>query len=165
MDINKLKLSQQSGVPGDSSKPRSLPLTFHFSKGPPATLTIVQPKAKASGDTSTKDDKDLASIDGGGPSEMNDENAKKFMELFMGMKILLAVEMNGTIVSTNATHRDGNRLTLVNFDLAQLGNSLPELEKLLLLKNSPFEESKELLTGIPGITFDLNEKVTVVFKK
>ena len=162
IDINKLKLSQQSGASTDSNKPKALPLTFSFSKGSPATLTIVQSK-KASGEVPAATEAEQATP--GTPPQMSDANAKKFMELFMGMKFVLAVEMNGTIVSTNATHREGKRLTIVDFDLAKLGNAGPELEKLSLLKNSSFEEAKELLKSVPGIKFDMNDKLTVVFKK
>ncbi|RII25838.1 MAG: hypothetical protein CXR31_12590 [Geobacter sp.] len=164
ININTLKLSQQNGDPTGNSEPKDLPFTFSFSKGSPATLTIVQPQTKASEKTPSAPEQE-PSFHADTKPQMSDENAKKFMELFMGIKLVLAVEMNGTIVSTNATHVDGNRLTIVDLDLAKLGNAGPELEKLSLLENSSFEEARELLKGIPGIRFDMNEKLTVVFKK
>ena len=33
------------------------------------------------------------------------------------------------------------------------------------LRNSSFDEAKELFKGIPGIQMDMNDKLTVVFKK
>lgn len=163
-DINELELSQQSDAPTGISSPKAPPLTFHFSKGSPATLTILQTQAKASGETPASPDAEPAAP-AATPSQMPDADAKKLMELFLGMKFVLAVEINGTIVSTNATHHDGKRLTIIDFDFAKLGNAGPELEKLSMLKNSSFEEAKELLKGIPGIRFDMNDKLTVVFKE
>lgn len=164
VDINKLKLNQQSGTPSDNSKTKALPLTFHFSKGSPATLTIVQPQAKTSEEFTGAHATELAAH-ADTSLQMPDENTRRFMELFMGMKFVLAVEMNGTIVSTNATHRNGNRLTIVDFDLAKLGNAGSELEKLSQLDISSFEKAKELFKDIPGVKFDMNEKLTVVFKQ
>lgn len=161
-DINTLKLSQQSGAPtGD--KPEMLPLTFHYQKGSPATLTIEQPQAKTAAKAPVPPSPEPA-VPAVSPEQMSPE-AKKFMETFMGMKFVLVVDVNGTIVSTNATHRDGQRLTLVEFDLAKLGGAGPELEKLTLLQNSSLEDAKELLKGIPGIKMDMNDRLTVVFKQ
>jgi hypothetical protein len=163
-DINNLKLSQNSGDPTGTTKPASLPLVFHYSKGSPATLTITQAQAKAAGKAPVAPDAEPAAP-ADAPPKMSEADARKFLEMFMGLKFVLAVEVNGTIVSTNATHRNGNRLTLLDFDLARLGTSGPELEKLSRLKNSSFEEAKELFKGIPGIQMDMNDKLTVVFKK
>ena len=145
-------------------KPTTPPMTFHFSKGSPSTLTITQPRTEASGEVGAAPEAKPAAPADSQP-KMSDEKARELMEMFMGMKFVLAVEMNGTIVSTNATHRDGNRLTIVDFDLARLGDAGPELEKLSQLKNSSFEDAKEQLKGIPGIKFELNDKLTVVFRK
>jgi hypothetical protein len=164
-DINTLKLSQQSGAPTGNNEAKSLPLNFRFKKGPTATLTILQPKTEPSGIAAAVPDGEpapRADI----PPRMSDEKTKELMEMFMGMKFALAVEVNGTILSTNATHRDGNRVTIVDFDLGKLGNASPEeLEKLSQMKSGSLEEAKELAKNIPGVAFDLNEKVTVVFEK
>jgi len=98
--------------------------------------------------------------------KQSDQQKKELMEMFMGMKFALAVEVNGTIVSTDATYRDGNRLTIFDFDMTKLGNLTPaELEKLSLMKNGSLDEVKELLKTIPGVKAEMNEKLTVVFGK
>lgn len=164
-DINTLKLSQQSGAPTGNNEAKSLPLNFRFKKGPTATLTILQSKTETSGTAAAvPDGKPAPNTDV--PPRMSDEKTKELLEMFMGMKFALAVEVNGTILSTNATHRDGNRVTIVDFDLGKLGNATPEeLEKFSQMKSGSLEEAKELAKNIPGVAFDLNEKVTVVFEK
>lgn len=96
----------------------------------------------------------------------SEQQKKEMMEMFMGMKFALAVEVNGTIVSTDATYRDGNRLTIFDFDLGKLGNATPaDLEKLSAMRSGSFDEAKELLKAMPGAKVELNEKLTVVFEK
>jgi hypothetical protein len=81
------------------------------------------------------------------------------------MKFVLAIDINGSIISTNATHRDGNRLTLLELDMEKMGDAMSRMEKLNRLKPDSFGEAKELLKEIPGIKVDMNDKLTVVFDK
>jgi predicted component of type VI protein secretion system len=81
------------------------------------------------------------------------------------MKITLSVEVNGTIKGTNATHINGNRITIVDFDLAKIGSSIPQLEKLKQLKGSSLAEAKELLKDFPGMKMDMNDQLTIDFTK
>ncbi len=166
-DINKLKLNQQSGESAGAAggqKAPSMPVLFHFSKGSPATLTIEQPKEKQPAKTA-----EAPEAGGEAPQAakgpISDEEAKQMAEMFMGMKMTLAVEVNGTIVETNATHRDGRRITIVDLDLAKFGSSLPQLEKLKQLKGSSAADAKELMKDFPGMKMDLNDRLKVVFSK
>jgi hypothetical protein len=166
-DINKLKLNQQSGESGGAAggqKAPPMPVLFHFSKGPTATLTIEQPKEKQPAKTAEAPESGSEAPQAAkGP--ISDEEAKQMAEMFMGMKMTLAVEVNGTIVETNATHRDGRRITIVDLDLAKFGSSLPQLEKLKQLKGSSASDARELMKDFPGMKMDLNDKLKVVFRK
>jgi hypothetical protein len=73
--------------------------------------------------------------------------------------------VNGTIVSTNATHRNGQRVTIVDLDLAKLGDAVPRLEKLGMLNGASLDEAMTLLKDIPGMKADMNDELTVVFRK
>ncbi len=165
-EINELRLNQQSGesaVGKGGQKAPSLPLIFHFSKGSPATLTVEQPGDKnpvkaVEGSQENAESPRTASV-------ISDEEAKQLAEMFMGMKMALAVEVNGSIVETNATHRDGSRITIIDFDLSKFGSSLPQLEKLKLLKGSSAADVKELMKDFPGMKIDLNDRLKVVFRK
>ena len=85
-------------------------------------------------------------------------------EMFMGMRISLAVEMNGSIVETNATYRDGNRITIIDFDMAKLGSSITHFAKLKGLQGSSLAEAKEIMKDFPGMKVDLNDRLKVVFR-
>jgi hypothetical protein len=166
-DINKLKLNQQkdeSAGGGGGQKAPSVPILFHFTKGSPATLTIEQPRDN-NPVKSTEAPKENAESPQAAKGAMSDAEAKQLAEMFMGMKMLLAVEVNGSIVETNATHLDGRRITIVDFDLAKLGSSLPQLEKLKRLKESSAADAKELMKDFPGMKVDLNDRLKVVFRK
>ncbi|HKZ17817.1 MAG TPA: hypothetical protein VJ161_10200 [Geobacteraceae bacterium] len=164
-DINKLRLSRQNGgsagEAAGGAKPPAVPILFNFTKGSPATLTIEMPK-EATAATATDTPAAAPSAD---TAKMSEEEAKKLTELFHGLKFLLAIEVNGNIIETNAGHRDGNRLTLADFDLEKFGNALPQLEKLSGLNGRSMEEAKVLLKDFPGIKMEMNEKLKVVFGK
>jgi hypothetical protein len=163
-DISELKLNQQSGSPAGGEAPRTIPLSFSFSKGSPATLTITQPPKPAAEEAPMAVGAEPTPQERV-PPPMPDETSKELMEQMLGLKILVAIEVNGTIVSTNAGFRDGQRLTLLSFDLTSLGVSGPELETLSRMRSGSYEEAMKRLKGKPWFKFDNNEKVTVVFGK
>ena len=170
-DINKLKLNQQSAAAGAGSDTSdALPIRFRFTRGNPATLVVEQPKRKATAakaaSPAPKSDRPEGSPASPpvAPGQMTEEQTAKMAELFMGMKFELAIDINGTIVTTNATHRNGQRLTLVDFDLSRMGDLLPRVEQLSRLNTGSFEESRELLKDLPGIKVEMNDTLKVVFK-
>lgn len=103
-----------------------------------------------------------------GAGEQNDERAKELAEIYLGMKFALAVEVNGTIISSDATYREGNRFTIFDFDFTKLSNPTPsELEHLSRIKNGSLdsiEDVTEMMKVFSGLKLELNEKLTVVFK-
>jgi hypothetical protein len=166
-DINMLKLSQQKGAPADTAggeKTQSAPVLFHFRKGSPARLTIEMPRGKAE-DKNAETPKEDTETPSASKGAIPEEEAKKLVEIFMGMKMALSVEVNGAIKETNATHLSGNRITIVDFDLAKLGSSIPQLEKLKQLKTSSLADAKKLLKDFPGMKMDMNDLLKVEFTK
>jgi hypothetical protein len=163
-DINELRLNLQSGAAGQGiggGKETAPPIIFHFTKGPPATLTVEQPRGKPAPAAPETDMAVSLAASGGMP----DEESRKFAEMLTGMKFQLAIEVNGTIVATNATHREGKRITLVELDLAKLGAAAPQLEKLSRLNGGSLAQAKELLKDFPGMKVDMNDRLNVVFRK
>ncbi len=166
-DINKLNLNPQGaalGVPAAKGQSARM-LGFRFSKsspGSPATLTIEQPAGKR--DPAGPPAPEAPATETAPPrGTARDEEAVELAKMFMGMKFVLALDIKGAIISTNATYRDGNRITVLDFDMEKLGNSLAELEKFNRLKPGSLGEAKELLKDIPGMKVDMNDKLTVVF--
>ncbi len=168
-DINKLNLSQQGAALGASAgEGQSAQMVrFHFTGsclGSPATLTIEHPAGKKSPATPPAGEAPPAAPPAS-PGPPLDEEAAKMLKMFMGMKFMLAIDINGAITSTNATYRDGNRITILDFDLEKLGNSTSDLQKLERLKTGSLSDAKELLKDFPGMKVDMNDKLTVVFEK
>ncbi len=167
-DVTRLRLNDASsdavGAASGGKKAAALPMTFRFSKGngTQATLVVVHPREKSAEVSAAKPVAEP--MPAATPAEPPNEEAKKLADLFMGLKFQLAIEVNGTIVSTNATHRDGRRVTLVDFDLAKLGDAATNLEKLGMLNGASFDEAMTLLKDIPGMKADMNEELKVVFR-
>jgi hypothetical protein len=167
-DINKLLLSQNKealagGTAPAGAKP-SRPFRFLFSKGSPATLTIVQPRGPKMENTATVGNKQ-ADQDSKTNGKVSDAEAAQLKELFGGMEMSIVVEVNGTIIATNAAYRDGKRITLLDFDMGKLIGSADKLEKLQQLDPASLENSMQLLKDIPGVKIDTNEELHVKFRK
>jgi len=85
-------------------------------------------------------------------------------ELFGGMKISLAVEVMGAIVRTNATHREGSKITLMEMDFGKLFEHQENLKKFSAQKPDTIEDAKKMMKDIPGIKVELNKEVTIDFR-
>jgi hypothetical protein len=168
-DINKIRINQNPGekvpsVPheggsGTDSK-RKEHVVFAFQKGKPAELIIHSPKRSI--DPKAQDAEDTqASQNNEKPS---DEMAAQVKELFRGMKIALSVAVDGNIVETNATHRDGSKITLVEMDVGKLIEKPELFLKLSQSQLKSLEESKVLMQQIPGIKVDLHEEIRIRFE-
>ncbi len=179
-DLNKFKLPMMQdmdkgpgkgpggpgGAPGQPKKEKKqefAKLTFVKATAlTPAKLTIVMPKPKV-GEKGDKPPK---------PKQPKmDPQAKGMMKMmFAGMRIRLAVKIDGKIIKTNATHpsADGKGLTLVDFNFGKLIQDDEAFDKMEAMDNDmTFEQAKKkfndpLLTKY--IKFELNPKVEVQFK-
>ncbi|MBJ6725254.1 hypothetical protein [Geomesophilobacter sediminis] len=168
-DINQLNLNQQGAglkVPGAGAGP-SMPMAgFKFTKGAPgspAKLAIAQPAATAPQAAPSVPEPPALSPDA--PMAAPDEEARKVMEMFKGMKFLLAIDINGSIISTNAAFRDGNRITVLDCDLDKLGSALADPQLRNKLQSPSLMDARAALKGMPGMKVDTNDTLTVVFDK
>jgi len=157
-DITKLTLFKKEG-PGHSHSGQnnfsSSPITFDFVKGSPATLTVIQAPEeppRAAGKTS-------AHL--GSPTETE---SKKAAELIKGFKFEVGIEVNGTIVETNASQRNGNYLTLMALDLDKIVGTNPQLVKFSYGTDNPSQWSRSRIKDIPGVTVETEDIITVVFE-
>lgn len=168
-DINKIRINQNPGekVPsvtheggsGTDGK-RKEHVVFAFQKGKPAELIIRSPKRGIDLKAQDADDPQPSRSD----EKPSDEATAQVKELFKGMKIALSVVVDGNIVETNATHRDGSKITLVEMDFGRL---IEKPELFLQLSQSQFkslEESKVLMQQMPGIKVDLHEDIRIRFE-
>ncbi len=94
----------------------------------------------------------------------NDELNEEFLKMMEGMRVDIALEFEGEIVETNATHVEGSRVTLLSVDFGEIVKNKETLE--ILKKNQPdnIEDFKAFLEKIPGMKIELKKPVSVKFK-
>ena len=167
-DINQLRLNQNpsESVPSDprannkgSQKQKEF-VTFHLTKGYPSTLIVRMPVDQGANEpTISKEEK---------PVEMDNQQSEMMMaqmkQMFEGMKITMAIEVQGSIVQTNATHREGSKITMMQLDFGKLLQMPEQLNRFSQMKPESLEAAKKLMKDLPGIKVDLNKEVIIKFK-
>ena len=158
-DFAKLTLYQKSApamTQSNQNGSKPLPITFQFHKGSPAILTVVQtpetaPNAAQNNSTLSK--------------SASEADYKMITEMLKGVKMEIGIEVNGTIVETNASQRNGNYFTLMALDFDKAIESKLLQLNLGSLVNSPSMSNSTLKDiHIPGVVIETNEKMTVVFE-
>ncbi len=171
-DINTLKIRQNPDEPPLSGsdlsnsdaeeKPLPEKITFSFRKGTPSSLTIRLPKPQEKQQTQEK------SAEKPSPKPEEQQEAAKDVEmvksLFHGMRMVFAVEIQGTVLATNATYREGQRITLMEMDFDKLTSDTEQFQKLVKANPPRQGEIGDLLRTLPGIKAELQETVTVEFQ-
>ncbi|NNG26485.1 MAG: hypothetical protein HKM87_03100 [Ignavibacteriaceae bacterium] len=96
----------------------------------------------------------------GSDDEFNDE----FLKMMDGMKVDVAVEFDGKIVETNATHVEDSSVTLLSVDFGEMIKNKETLE--MMKKNQPdkIEDFEAFVEKIPGMKLELKKPVSVKFK-
>ena len=100
-----------------------------------------------------------------GTPEMPKEMMAMLAPMFKDMRVAIALEPQGTLVRTNATHVQGQRITLFDVAFGELFADPAALEKLEKLGNNPsMNDIRTTLKGMKGIRINEAEKVEVEFK-
>ncbi len=172
MDINNLSINQNPGDKaslgqgGDAAVQENQreDVTFHFTKGEPSELTIRLPVSKNENSTEAELSKpDTA--EGIQASEQQTEMMMNQMKMmFEGMKIAMSIEVQGDIVETNATHREGSRITLMEMDFSKLLQLPEQFKEFAQTNTTSLMDAKKLLKNIPGIKVDLNKEISMKIK-
>jgi hypothetical protein len=137
-------------------------LSFTFTPGTPATLTVRMPQDTAEGipDPATAD---TASVADDRPSEQELEMMRALMQ-DAGLRV--AVQIDGQIVETNATHRSGSTVTLLELDFGALAQDSTAFRELMTLSDDPTDPAAPIdrLNALPGMTVEPRETVTIRFR-
>lgn len=155
------ELGDGNGTPAAPEEP----ITFSFQPGSPATLVIRMPERETEGDE--EDDEGVAE----GPElDAEADAAGRAMALAMMREMLrdsrfsVRLVLDGDIVETDASHRDGNRITLIDLDFDALLEDPEALERLMGIEDPSSEQANALLAELPGVRFETREEVTVRFR-
>ena len=89
--------------------------------------------------------------------------AQEMKEMFKDMKVNIALEVEGDIIRTNATHREGSKITLMEVDFGKLMENEEALKKVNQLEPRNAAEARKLLKDIPGIKVEFNPELRVEF--
>ncbi len=160
-DINTLRVNQNPGdavpAPSDDGDGEQAPeyLTFSFKKGPTATVQIHLPDEKDSDDA-----QDGAGSAGAEPKQEDIDMAK---QLYKDMRLTMLVKFNGSIVKTNATHRNGSEITLMDMDFGKIMSNDELVKKLAAAEAESLEATKAYVNNVPGVKVEQNQTVEVQF--
>ncbi len=164
-DINDLKLEQDPSdvMPmGDmnvESESDGNPMTFNFKKGNPSELTVFLPDEEVG----KGDQNEYETSSEYENEEFNEEALEELRKYVKDFRIIIKLEVDGNIVGTNATHVKENLITLVDMNFDKMLDSPEKLAELEKYKNAEMSDLKEFLKEIPGIKFELKEKIEINF--
>jgi hypothetical protein len=97
--------------------------------------------------------------------EMPKEMMAMLAPMFKDMRVAISLEPQGTLVRTNATHVQGQRITLFDVAFGEIFADPAGIEKLEKLGNNPsIEQIRTALKGMKGIKINEVDKLEVEFK-
>ena len=169
-DINTLRVNQNpsDNVPappsgGEEAESTEELLQFRLARGGTATLEILYPQ-ELSEEQAEEDTGDPQGADEQPDMSADPEMMAMMKELYRGMRMRLAVEVNGSIVETNASYRDGSRVTLMDVDFGRLMDEGDKFDELMRAKPETVEEMKEVLQGVESIKVETAENIRIRFR-
>jgi hypothetical protein len=131
---------------------------FKFKKGDIAELTIDRPPMELNSES--EENKDTMET-----SEQNDEEmGEEFLKMMEGMKINIALQVEGQIASTNASYVDGSKITLMQMDFGEMMKNKESFKEFKNREPKNIEEMKEFLEKFPGMKIEVEKPISVKFK-
>jgi hypothetical protein len=161
-DINKLKLDPNSALAamgdeqeGAEAAEAPKPITFVFADG---KLTVTQPGG-------LNDKGGMFDMSDFPEDEAQDPQQKAMMEMMLGdMRIGIKINIVPGIKETNATHREGDVITLTDVKFGELLKNEEAMKKMRTLNGKTEDEAKAILKEIPGIKVEMNRELVVELK-
>ena len=131
---------------------------FKFNKGDVSELIIDRPQIELNSES--EENKDTVEA-----SEQNDEEmGEEFLKMMEGMKINIAVQVDGKIASTNASYVDGSNITLFQMDFGEMMKDKESFKEFKNKEPKNIEEMKEFLEKFPGMKIEIEKPISVKFK-
>ncbi len=167
-DINRLQVnsSPDNGVSADSTsrdqspKKKKQNVRFSLKEGSPSRLVIMMDQEKGASLSGSPD----AAKPQQNPEQL--KMATSIMKQFLkGMRVYMAVDIDGSILSTNATHRKEKRITMMDVDFDKLLANPKQFASFAALGSDPSsEEMQKIMKKIPGIKLETQKEVEVSFQ-
>jgi hypothetical protein len=167
-DITRVRLSsdgaKKMAESGEKDAARGeKPILFRFTPGKTARLVVIPPGEEMKAKPAVKEAAEKS--DEEGKPKPTPEQEKEAREMLKGMRFSFVIEVKGHVVESNATHREGNRITLFDFDFDKMGANMESLQSLKRAETLSFAEAKDVLKGIPGFKMDMNDRLEILFSR
>ena len=160
-DVTKLRIDEKPNAPAAAGAAvpaggGSENMMFRFSKqaNGNSLLTVLIPRDKGKSDAPVPDT-------GARPGEATPEQLARMKEMFNGLKISIAVEVDGKLVRTNGAYVEGPKVTVFEVDMGQLLSDEAKLMELAKIKT--IDQAKEALKGLKGVKVDLGPEIQIEF--
>jgi hypothetical protein len=164
-DINKLKVSTSDGMknaapmgdlPGAQAPKTGEPISFAYADGK-LTIKMPEPQKPAAADSPAAEEAAVP--------DLNSPEAEAMMkQMFADMKMSLKLVVDSGIAESNATHKDGNTITLMEVNFGKLVENADDFKKLQKVDQKNPAAAMELLKDIKGVKFETQQEVTVQVK-
>jgi len=163
-DVTKLKVSQKPTSPGGgpaapAGKEADETMKFGFAKAANgnSVLTIGMPDMKAA-------PKEGASKSPAKASETPPEAMGMIKQMFKGLRIAIAVEPEGKVVSTNSPFVEGSRVTIMEMKFDSLIADEAKLKAFSeAMDSGSIADAKRLMKGLPGVKINLDPEVKIEY--
>ncbi len=165
-DINKVSVSQspgealpQAGMSGQQNEGNEEIVSFTFKKGNPANLTIKLNR-KDAGEKGAKPQKQ----EEGEKPEKPDMDPAMLEQFYRDMRLSMSLDVAGTIVETNADHRKGSTIVIMDLDLNALLKDKGAIDTLMKGQVDSIEGMKAFTKKYPAIKLETKEQIQVRFR-
>ena len=129
---------------------------FSHSPGSPATLSVTMPRS---------DPADIG-MDTSGDDSPSEQEIGMMREMMRDSGFRLAVSVDGEIVETNASHRSGSTITLMEMDFGALAQDSTAFRRVMVEEDASASSRAaiERLNAMPGITIEPEQTVTIRYR-
>ena len=132
---------------------------FKFKKGDVSELIIDRPEIEFN-----KDSQEEESSSEEVTEQNEDELGEEALKMMDGMKINIAVKIDGEISSSNATYVDGSTITLFQMSLGEMMKDKEAFKEFQNKEPKNIEEMKQFIEKFPGMKIEIQKPVSVKFK-
>jgi hypothetical protein len=151
---SKVGMGDEEGEMGDDEEY----YFFKFNKGDVSELIIDRPPLELNSES--EENKDTLET-----SEQNDEEmGEEFLKMMEGMKINIAIRVEGNIASTNASYVDGSNITLFQMDFGEMMKNKEAFKEFKNKEPENIEDMKEFMEKFPGMKIEVEKPISVKFK-
>jgi len=154
-DVNNLVLHQTPASP-DGELDESAALTFRYerlSTGDAHLQVFLPPRVEPDPEVRTPSE-----------SATDLEEKKGMLEIYRGMRASIVIEPLGTIVDTNATRIQENRITVLDLDFARLFEDPSTIDLIAGTETHTMDQVLGYLDGYEGVYFEPLPEISITYR-